>query len=122
MRQLLSSEANWYLCEALIRSSEYYHNPQPHQSILGSILKSTLGVIFLGTPHRGSSRATVGRVAANAARILGASDKLLKALECDSDLLEQQRQSFDLIRKPLYIVCLREERPMTGLGMVCAVI
>ena len=85
--------------QALIRSSEYYHNQEPHHAMLGSVLKSTLGVIFLGTPHRGSSKATIGRLAANAANILGASDRMLKALECDSELLEQQRQSCVLIRK-----------------------
>ncbi|KAK0620840.1 hypothetical protein B0T14DRAFT_567558 [Immersiella caudata] len=98
--------------------AKYYHNKEPHHAMLGSILKETLGVIFLGTPHRGSIKASIGRLTANAGKVLGASDKLLRALECDSDLLEQQRQSFDLIRRSLYIVCLREDLPMTGLGMI----
>lgn len=104
--------------KALIRSSEYYHNHQPNHALLGSIFVATCGIVFLGTPHRGSIKATLGKIAAKAGGILGATDKILKALEGDSDLLEQQRNSFDSIRSRILTVCLYEELPMAVIGMV----
>jgi hypothetical protein len=106
------------LFKAPIRSSEYYHNLQPNHALLGSIFVATYGVVFLGTPHRGSSKATLGKIAAQAGGILGATDKILKTLERDSDLLEQQRNSFDSIRSKILTVCLYEELPMAVIGMV----
>lgn len=104
--------------KALIQSSEYYHNHQHNHTRLGSIFIATCGVVFLGTPHRGSSKATLGKIAAKAGKMLGATDKIMRALEHDSDLLEQQRNSFDSIRNKFLTVCLYEELPIAITGMV----
>ena len=104
--------------KALIRSSEYLHSKHIHHERLGAVLSCTLGAIFLGTPHRGSGKATLGKLAAKAAAALGASEKILDVLKEDSDVLERQRNSFDSIRQELFIVCLYEELPMQGIGMV----
>lgn len=77
-----------------------------------------VGTIFLGTPHRGSSKASLGKIAAVAGKILGAHDRILRALERDSDLLEQQRKSFDCVRQSIVTVCIWEEMPMPIIGLV----
>jgi hypothetical protein len=118
IRQPKRNLLNEALTQALIRSSEYHHNQQPCHTDLGAILPSTISLIFLGTPHRGSSKATLGKLAAKAGKALGATDKLLEALERGSELLEQQRNLFDSIRRGLHIVCLYEDLPMKVIGMV----
>lgn len=104
--------------KAIIRSSECYHNKQPHHAEVGAIFRLTTGAIFLGTPHRGSSKASLGKVAAIAGKMLGAHDRILRALECDSDMLEQQRESFDCVRQSFVTVCLWEDTPVPIIGTV----
>ncbi|KAH8892335.1 hypothetical protein GQ53DRAFT_841100 [Thozetella sp. PMI_491] len=104
--------------QALVRSFEHYHSQQSHTSPLGSIFLAACGVIFMGTPHRGSSKATLGKIAAKVGKIVGANDQMLKALENDSALLEQQRNSFDSIRRNFFVVCLWEDIPMPLIGLV----
>lgn len=103
--------------EALIRSSEYLNNQQDYN--LGSIFKFTSGVIFYGTPHRGSEKTGLGQIVAKIAALTlrQPNDKLLKNLEKDSDVLERQRRSFASISKNLSVVCLWEEKPMS-IGIV----
>jgi hypothetical protein len=96
--------------QALIRSSEYHYNDQPYHNSLGTIKFNTIGVIFLGTLHRGSTKATLGKLTSNAAKALGASTRLLKVLETDSNILEQQRDSFDSVRQAIYCVPIRSIR------------
>jgi hypothetical protein len=72
----------------------------------------------MGTPHKGSSKATLGKIAASAGKIMGASDRILRSLQRDSDLLEQQRNSFYSIRRHMFTVCLWEELPLPFLGIV----
>lgn len=62
------------------------------------IIKSTIGVIFLGTPHRGSpDLANLGEMARSIASVLLMMDSnstLLRALGFDSPELELSRESF----------------------------
>lgn len=92
--------------EALIRSSEYLNNQQDLS--LGSIFKFTSGVVFLGTPHRGSEKTGLGQIVAKIAvlALRQPNDKLLKNLEKDSDVLERQRRSFASISENFPVVCL----------------
>lgn len=53
--------------EALIKSATL-HSYKRHPA-LGEIYAKTTGVIFLGTPHRGSSQETLGEVVANIAKL-----------------------------------------------------
>ncbi|KAI8959297.1 hypothetical protein F5Y11DRAFT_306744 [Daldinia sp. FL1419] len=61
------------------------------------LIKSTGGVIFLGTPHRGSTAADRGLLVANLARFafLKSNDRILRALRAESDILESYRDSFN---------------------------
>ncbi|THX46709.1 Pfs, NACHT and ankyrin domain protein [Aureobasidium pullulans] len=96
-------------CQALIRSKEYFTNKQDLQ--LGSIGESTLGVIFLATPHRGSEKVRFADVIYIAAKLTGnlPNDHLLNALRKDSGVLEAQRASFATISKEMPIKCIYEE-------------
>lgn len=86
---------------------------------LGEIYNCTAGVIFLGTPHRGSGKTGFAEIVANVARVAlrQPNDKLVRNLEEDSDVLERQRKSFASISETLSLVCLFEEKP-TGIGLV----
>ncbi|KAF4626223.1 hypothetical protein G7Y89_g11938 [Cudoniella acicularis] len=103
--------------EALIRSSEYLNNQQDER--LGSIYKHTAGVVFLGTPHRGSEQVGLGQVVAKVAAcaLRQPNDKLLKNLDKESDVLERQRRSFASINQAIPLVCLWEEKP-TVVGII----
>ena len=60
---------------------------------------STYGVIFLGTPHRGSALASWGTIGRNLAVAIGqdTNDKNLKDLRLDSEILELLREEFALL-------------------------
>jgi protein SERAC1 len=104
--------------QALIRSTEYYSNRQDMD--LGAISQATVGVLFIGTPHRGSSKASLGKIAQTAAMIAlrQPNMNLLDTLKQDSQILESQRKSFDGISSRWTLVCLYEEHPMS-IGEVC---
>lgn len=103
--------------EALITSDHY--RAHGRHAALGGIYSNTIGVIFMGTPHRGSAKASYGEVAASIARLAfrQPNKPLLQTLKVDSHLLEKQRDDFTTVSNDLAIVCIREELP-TGAGLV----
>lgn len=82
------------------------------------ILECTVGVAFLGTPHRGSDKADWGRIVQNVVKATGfdTSDKILRELAVDSALLEDLRRQFaKLLHKPSFrIDTFQEERGFKG--------
>jgi hypothetical protein len=111
---LLTGVSLW---QALIKSSEHLkHN---RNKAHGSIYSCTAGVVFLGTPHRGSDQVGLAKLVSNVAKVAfrQPNDKLVHNLAEDSDVLERQRDSFTTISKDMPIVCLFEELP-TGIGLV----
>jgi len=60
------------------------------------IVKSTLGVVFLGTPHRGSSVAKLGEVARKVVKLLGADTNplVLESLSLQNSDLERNHEAF----------------------------
>ena len=54
-----------------------------------TIRNATLGIIFFGTPHRGSDKAVYGKVLANVAQTITRkpSPRLVSALQTNSDVL-----------------------------------
>jgi len=83
-----------------------------------SIKDATSGLIFMGTPHRGSDKATYGKVLANVAQFVchRPPQRLLTALQTNSDVLYRLTTDFRF-QLPDYEVCsFYEQRPMTGLS------
>ncbi|RDW58745.1 hypothetical protein BP6252_13221 [Coleophoma cylindrospora] len=83
------------------------------------IQRSTTGVIFLGTPHRGSGAATLGQIAAAIAsaatpgfQIL--NRRMLRDLERDNDNLFQTSNRFSSICTQMTIRSFYENLPMYG--------
>jgi hypothetical protein len=60
------------------------------------VIPNVIGIVFLGTPHRGSKSASIGRMAYQITTIATRKPnwKLLRALENNSDTLEQIGNSF----------------------------
>ncbi|KAL9131006.1 MAG: hypothetical protein Q9217_000948 [Psora testacea] len=60
-----------------------------------SIKTSTYGIMFMGTPHQGSSSAQIGELLVNVASVfVAADDRLIKHLEESSEWLQQQLQQY----------------------------
>lgn len=95
------------------------------QPNLQSLYRHTHGVIFLGTPHRGSTWAPWGALAGNLAKLAFQSPNvsLLKSLQVDSMALQMIADAFSsMIRGDIKVFSFREEKPMSGIygldGMV----
>ena len=91
------------------------------------IVDSTAGVIFLGTPHRGSTFASWGSLCTDLAhRVKDVNQAILKLLMPESEVLIQLRDSFVklLIRRAkqdthaMKVHCYFEELGMTLTGKV----
>ena len=86
------------------------------------IFLSTYGVVFLGTPHRGSHRAGLGILAANVCKAMfqDANVGILQSLEQDSEVLERIRGGFErmMAREKVKAYSFVEEIPTAGVGMV----
>ena len=86
------------------------------------IFLSTYGVIFLGTPHRGSHQTSLGILAANVCRAMlqDVNTSILRSLEQDSEVLERIREAFErmLTHEEVKAYSFVEEIPTAGVGMV----
>jgi hypothetical protein len=82
------------LLQALEKSRSSRHQPK-----FLSIYESIIGIIFLGTPHRGSTDAPWGLLVLNLAKfaLQDANNKVLRGLTPDSEMLEQLRETFGKI-------------------------
>ena len=92
---------------------------QPH---LARIFSATRGIIFLGTPHRGSGLSSLAKVAASVAQVAlqTVNDNLIRDLERDSQTLDRIRDSFSriLARRTFTIWSFVEELSTPGVGKV----
>ncbi|KXH63433.1 hypothetical protein CSAL01_04547 [Colletotrichum salicis] len=99
------------------------NNPEPH---LRGIFDYTKGIVFLGTPHRGSWMADWARIPASALGIVKSINKsLLKILETDDKYLQSVQDRFWLMvreqqkaGRALEVTCFFEELPLPGVGKV----
>jgi hypothetical protein len=82
------------------------------------IRTATLGLVFLGTPHRGSNKATYGKVLANVAQFMShrPPPRLLAALQTNSDILLRLTTDFRYQLPDYHIFSFYEQRPMKGLS------
>ena len=86
---------------------------------LGMIYRYTAGVVFMGTPHRGSDKVQLADMLVLAAKVTWRkpNDELLNALRSNASVLNQQRANFTTIMDGFSVVCLYESQP-TSIGMV----
>lgn len=107
--------------EALLRSDEC------PDVLYNDIVNSTAGVIFLGTPHRGSNIANWGGLGADFAHIAkDVNQAIVKLLKPESEILFELRNSFLKLvirraqgkRQALKVKCYFEELGMTLIGKV----
>ncbi|GIJ85684.1 hypothetical protein Asppvi_004545 [Aspergillus pseudoviridinutans] len=106
--------------EAILRSR---HNPDAH---LRGVFNCTKGVIFMGTPHKGSWMADWAKISASALGLVKSTNKsLLDLLRTDNQLLEAIQVDFwSMIRelresgRRLEVICFFEELPLPVVGKV----
>jgi hypothetical protein len=89
---------------------------------LKDILPATIGVCFLGTPHRGSGTATIGKIAFEISKVFFQKPAIsvLRDLEVNSETLDRISKSFKqiLADRKIKIHSFAEERPTTGVMVV----
>ncbi|RYP06025.1 hypothetical protein DL765_009639 [Monosporascus sp. GIB2] len=99
------------------------NNPEAH---LRGIFDCVVGVVFMGTPHRGSWMADWAKIPASALGLLKSTNKsLLAILETHNQLLESgQARFWSMVRevreggRPLEVTCFFEELPLPAVGRV----
>ena len=83
-----------------------------------SISESTVGIIFLGTPHRGSEKATYGTILSNiATSVLNRPpSRLINALRTNSEALMRLTTDFRFQLPKYQIYSFYEMKPMKPLS------
>jgi hypothetical protein len=98
---------------------------EPH---LQSILESTRGIAFLGTPHHGVDLAKWAELLCRFVGLIKATNPaLVKVLRAESEVLARIKLSFDLVTRsraamgqPIEITSFYETLPIRGIGQVVA--
>lgn len=92
---------------------------------LSRILNSTVGILFMGTPHRGSSLATWGSTLAKYLNMVRRVNRdIVKSLEVTSPVLRAVQEEFQKIllkpehRDRIRIFCFYEELAIPLVGMI----
>ncbi|CAP86703.1 Protein SERAC1 [Penicillium chrysogenum] len=95
------------------------NNPDTH---LRELFTSTKGVIFMGTPHKGSWIADWSKIPAKALGIMKSTNKgLLTVLETENQLIQSLQLDFmSMLRGSgnLKVTCFYEELPLPMVGQV----
>ncbi|RYO91812.1 hypothetical protein DL764_008237 [Monosporascus ibericus] len=99
------------------------NNPEAH---LRDVFNCTKGIVFMGTPHKGSWMADWAKIPASALGFVKSTNKLLlEILETDDQLLESiQVRFWSMIRelreagRPFEVTCFFEELPLPVVGKV----
>ena len=87
---------------------------------VAAIKNSTIGILFAGTPHRGSTKVKWLATATKMASFLqkDQSPALNQALERGSQVLELLQECFRTIVEDVAVYSLIEETPYPRIGMV----
>ncbi|ETS83166.1 hypothetical protein PFICI_05042 [Pestalotiopsis fici W106-1] len=85
-----------------------------------SIVNSTYGIIFFGTPHQGGNNAKIGDVIAGSVRKLGRRPKnsFMSALKLDSWFAKSITDDFRQFLEDFQFLSFYETKPLGVLGMV----
>ncbi|KIM91909.1 hypothetical protein PILCRDRAFT_104252 [Piloderma croceum F 1598] len=104
--------------QALVIASQTHHE-EPRYADYRDILYATAGVIFLATPHRGSSFSTLAKWKMQAGRLFGVQTypELVSILDLGSPSLTALQQNFQKILSrsllaDLQLFCFYEELPL----------
>lgn len=93
-------------------------------TFLKEILPATRGVIFLGTPHKGSKSASLGKIAFELSRVFfkDPNMQILRSLEVGSEVLERTSRSFEqvLADRKVQVHSFWEELHTKGVSIVDA--
>src|SRR2546421_45713 len=83
-----------------------------------SISESTVGIVFLGTPHRGSEKAAYGKVLASLATTVlnKPSPRLVNALQVNSEALMRLTTDFRFQLPKYQVYSFYEMKPMKTLS------
>ncbi len=81
---------------------------------------ATAGVVFLGTPHRGSNRSAWATVAKNLndAVLRNNDPRVVEALTRGSEVLERLQDTFSGLLQKISIYSFMENMPVEGIGKV----
>lgn len=92
------------------------------KTFLKEILPATAGVCFLGTPHRGSEVASLGKIAFEISKVFFQDPnlKILRALEVNTEILDRVARSFSQILQEglIEVHSFREELATQGVMIV----
>jgi hypothetical protein len=109
---------------ALLHANEARTQSTTH---ISAVVDSTHGMLFMGTPHRGSEQAQWGGILVSLLGFVKQDNaELVKRLNKEEprlELLQERFLKFLEIRKerqrPVHITCFFEELPVPVLGTVC---
>lgn len=87
---------------------------------MAAIKSATMGIVFLGTPHRGSNKAKWASIATNfaAAVLKDHNDKVVEALSRGAETLERIQTGFSRILISLPVYTFFEDRQYEKIGKV----
>ena len=105
--------------QALITAREHEHTMSEDDDY-AKIIRNTVGIIFLGTPHKGSDQVKWDGVATNLAKVLKKehNDTIVNALSRGSSTLEGLQSSFAGISDRFSYSTFSEEREYPGIGKI----
>ena len=99
--------------------SDYHRRTKPD---LATILDATRGIIFLGTPHRGSGLTTLPKLVATIIQaVQDVNVELIRDVEMNSQVLDRIADAFSQIldRRTFMVFSFEEELAMRGGRKVC---
>ena len=96
----------------IVKQALVWANTEPQYQTLKD---HTLGIVFFGTPHRGSEMANYGKTLANVATgvMHKPRSKLLNALQSNSDTLMRLTSTFKFRAPDMEIMTFYETKPMS---------
>lgn len=96
------------------------HKSRGYHPRLAAILTATVGIVFAGTPHRGSNKAAWASIATNLAKLIlkDHNDRVINALCRGSETLERLQNSFSGIASDIKVFSFLEDEQTSGIGKV----